>query len=256
MIGEMQPSEQLQALADQGFVQLRGIFSAAACADFAVGIDQALATCNDSAAALRRRGGSLYGARNLLDIYPPARELWREPRLIDLLQTVLGTEAGLVRALYFDKPPQATWSLPWHQDRTIAVREHQQPTSRFIHPTTKAGVPHVEAPREILSRMLTLRIHLDAATSNNGPLQVLPGSHREDDPQPTADRSPIMILADAGDVLAMRPLLAHCSGVSTPGTTEHRRILHLEFAADARLPDDFAWHTFLPLHDFSSGKST
>jgi hypothetical protein len=247
----------MEQLQQAGFTILPAIYSPATCADFAAAIALALECCADDAAALRRRGGALYGARNLLEIYPPARDLWRLLRMLDVMKSVLGTEAGLVRALYFDKPPEATWSLPWHQDRTLAVRDNRLPSKLFTHPTTKAGVPHVEGPRGILERMLTLRIHLDAATANNGPLQVLPGSHACDGVVISAiDSQPVTILANAGDVLAMRPLLSHCSGVSTPGTTEHRRIIHLEFAADPQLPDGFAWHTWVPVHDFSSGKST
>ena len=48
-----------------------------------------------------------------------------------------------------------------------------------------------------------------------------------------------------GDVLLMRPLLAHCSNRSYAGTLRHRRILHLEFAGSADLPDGYTWHTFL-----------
>jgi hypothetical protein len=51
----------------------------------------------------------------------------------------------------------------------------------------------------------------------------------------------------AGDVLAMRPLLLHASGVSHHDAASHRRVIHLEFAADRQLPDGFAWHTFLPV---------
>src|SRR5262249_38962320 len=50
------------------------------------------------------------------------------------------------------------------------------------------------------------------------------------------------VLVGRGDVLLMRPLLAHCSNRSQPGTRRHRRILHLEFAAAAELPDGYAWH--------------
>jgi hypothetical protein len=44
----------------------------------------------------------------------------------------------------------------------------------------------------------------------------------------------------------MGPMLAHASNRSHPDTTQHRRILHLEFAADPSLPDGYTWHTFLP----------
>ncbi len=53
------------------------------------------------------------------------------------------------------------------------------------------------------------------------------------------------IYAIAGDVLAIRPMLTHASGASRVGTTRHRRILHLEFAAIERLPDGYQWHDYV-----------
>ncbi|HMP78974.1 MAG TPA: phytanoyl-CoA dioxygenase family protein, partial [Pirellulaceae bacterium] len=137
--------------------------------------------------------------------------------------------------------------LPWHKDRTIAVVDATLASSRFSCPTHKAGVPHVLAPDDVLKQMLTLRIHLDDVTDENGPLQVLPGSHTSSDSQDSGIEHPVTIFAEAGDVLAMRPLLTHASGASLPGTTRHRRIVHLEFSASRHLPDGFAWHRFVPL---------
>jgi len=51
---------------------------------------------------------------------------------------------------------------------------------------------------------------------------------------------------DRDGCLLIRPLLAHCSNRSSPDTTRHRRILHLEFSGDDHLPDGFAWHDFVP----------
>ena len=80
-----------------------------------------------------------------------------------------------VRILFFDKPPGHSWALPWHKDYTIAVKRHGV-EGTFTKPTTKAGVPHVIAPFEILDRMLTVRFHLDDMNEDNGPLRVLLGS--------------------------------------------------------------------------------
>jgi ectoine hydroxylase-related dioxygenase (phytanoyl-CoA dioxygenase family) len=93
--------------------------------------------------------------------------------------------------------------------------------------------------------MLTLRIHLDDVTEENGPLQVLPGTHARC--ARSSARAPVAILAKAGDVLAMRPLLSHCSGVSNPETSRHRRVIHLEFAAIRELPDGYQWYEFVTL---------
>jgi len=221
-----------------GFAVVRKVYSANDCAQFIGQLKAGLAS--DDRGALRRVAAT-YGARNVLTLVPTARDVWRRSPLVELLHEVLGNDVCLVRGLYFDKPPEATWSLPWHQDRTIAVHDNRLPSTRFTRPTTKAGVPHVEAPRELLGQMLTLRIHLDAATPENGPLQLLPGTHRHDRPDPSRF-TPQTIFSAAGDVLAMRPLLCHCSGASQPGTTQHRRVLHLEFAGVRELADVFAWY--------------
>ncbi|MCH5372813.1 MAG: phytanoyl-CoA dioxygenase family protein, partial [Planctomycetes bacterium] len=133
---------------------------------------------------------------------------------------------------------------PWHKDRTVAVKENDLPCGCFCKPTQKAGIPHVEAPVWLLENMLTLRVHLDAMTEENGPLSVIPGSHRVDC---ESDHAPITLRAGVGDVLAMRPLLSHSSSNSRPGTSMHRRIIHLELAAGAELPDGYEWYSFVPL---------
>jgi ectoine hydroxylase-related dioxygenase (phytanoyl-CoA dioxygenase family) len=162
------------------------------------------------------------------------------------LAGVLGPHFGLVRGLFFDKPPARSWALPWHKDMTIAVKDNRVPSRHFAKPTMKAGVPHVEAPRAVLERMLTVRIHLDPMTAFNGPLKVLPGTHRTRQAMPSPTVSPHPVLGDAGDVLVMRPLLSHASGRSDPETRSHRRVLHLEFAADPNLPDGYEWRRFIP----------
>jgi hypothetical protein len=75
-------------------------------------------------------------------------------------------------------------------------------------------------------------------------LQVIPRS-QQDTARNASVAQPVTIYANAGDVLAMRPLLSHCSGLSQPGSLLHRRILHFEFAASPALPDGFAWWRFV-----------
>ena len=194
--------------------------------------------------------GETYAARNLIKLAPELATMWRCDRLIDLLQTTLGDSVGLVRVLYFDKHPNRTWALPWHQDMTIAVQNNSLPSSVFCKPTTKSGVAHVEASEDVLKQMLTLRIHLDEVTDDNGPLKVICGSHHgkvSDQTATATEQSHAVdtIYAAAGDGLAMRPLISHASGASTPGTTRHRRILHLEFSGQPKLPDGFQWYHFI-----------
>lgn len=197
----------------------------------------------------RSSQGHVYAARNVIDHVAEAKTVWRTPKLTDLLSEVLGEEFGLVRALFFDKPPDRTWSLPWHKDATIAVVDNSLASMHFSRPTNKAGVPHVIASDAILGQMLTLRIHLDDVDDENGPLKVIPQSHLSKDCAGLGPDAAVTIRCEAGAVLAMRPLIDHASGSSKPGVTRHRRILHLEFAGIPTLPDGFAWHQFVPFDD-------
>jgi Phytanoyl-CoA dioxygenase (PhyH) len=198
------------------------------------------------ATTMRSQSGNVYGARNLLELWPHASRAWRQAPLPQILAATLGPDYGLVRVLYFDKPPDRSWALPWHKDLTIAVREHRGPTPSFSKPTRKAGVPHMEASCAVLEAMLTIRIHVDEVTEENGPLQVIPGSHRSGKELLLSEAPPHTVLARRGDVLLMRPLLAHSSRESAVGTQRHRRILHLECSGSPLLPDGYAWHDFIP----------
>ena len=128
------------------------------------------------------------------------------------MKQAIGDECGLVRVLYFDKPSERSWSLPFHKDLTIAVQDNALPTDVFSKPTRKSGVDHVEASEEILKNMLTLRIHLDEVTDANGPLQVIPASHLSGKAVVPYENEAVKILVNRGDVLAMVPMIVHGSG--------------------------------------------
>ena len=234
--------EKFDELCETGFALLQGVFSPAEIAGFLGAAIEKLAGYSDGIKSL---SGETYAARNILKLIPESIGFWQKPRLLSFLANILGNEFGLVRGLYFDKHPNRTWSLGWHKDMTIAVRDNKIPTSQFSKPTKKSGIPHVEASEQLLSRMLTLRIHLDDVTDDNGPLEVIPQSHLHGKSNTEFSQPSKRIKCKMGDVLVMRPLLSHASGSSTPGIKMHRRILHLEFAPDQALPDDYQWYDFI-----------
>src|SRR5437870_4180310 len=80
------------------------------------------------------QAGRIYAARNILQLWPKIADVWRHPPLPEILHEVLGAKFGLVRVLFFDKPPEQSWSLPWHKDMTIAVRNNRLPSRHFTHP--------------------------------------------------------------------------------------------------------------------------
>ncbi|MBM3981323.1 MAG: phytanoyl-CoA dioxygenase family protein [Planctomycetes bacterium] len=239
--------DQLEA---DGFAFLRGALAPADVARALAEWDAATRAPAARGAVLTGESGPAYGARNVLDLWPGAAELARVPVIAAALEDVLGTGAGIVRGLYFDKPPGHSWALPWHKDYSLAVKEHRGGDT-FTKPTFKAGVPHVIAPQSVLDRMLTLRVHLDAATPNNGPLRVIPGSHRAYHERADAPRAAVALECAAGDVLLMRPLLTHASGHSA-ADAGHRRIVHLECAADAVLPDGYEWKWFVSVAELGA----
>ena len=235
-------SSLLGQLFSDGFAMLKGVFDEDEIRSLRTRISARLNRSRELS-TLRSRGIT-YGSRNLVEALPEAGRLFSNSQLRQFALAVLNQGAGVVRGLYFDKPPGRAWSLPWHKDRTIAVKRNDLPSSNFQKPTFKAGVAHVEAPGWLLERMLTLRIHLDAMTCENGPLCVIPGSHLASDAE-TSDG--IELHAEVGDVLAMRPLLSHSSKIPLQDSDMHRRVIHIELAQKVVLPDGYEWHSFMPL---------
>jgi ectoine hydroxylase-related dioxygenase (phytanoyl-CoA dioxygenase family) len=99
----------------------------------------------------------------------------------------------------------------------------------------KEGVHYAHAPSSTLSEILALRIHLDDSTATNGPLRVLPETHKlgvlsDDAIHKLSGRiAPVDCLAPKGGIVAIRPLLVHAS--SKTQSRETRRVLHIEYAA-------------------------
>lgn len=148
----------------------------------------------------------------------------------------------LVKAIYFDKTPDANWYVTWHQDITINV-EKKIETSGFTGWTHKQGVISVCPPEEYLRDIITVRVHLDDADENNGALKVIPGSHNkkltdEDITLISQNSIPHVCEVSAGGVHIMRPLLLHAS--SKASTQKHRRVVHLEFTA-RELPNGLSY---------------
>ena len=164
-------------------------------------------------------------------------------RLTSIARDLRGEEMKATRVLVFDKSADRNWGLGWHQDRAIAVRQRVDAPG-FRHWTVKQGVPHVEAPEDVLSRMLTLRLHLDECGPGNGPLEIAKGSCRLG-AVPKARIAELVAELDcapcpaaAGDVLAMKGLTFHRSRPAEHPT--HRRVLHVDYAA-GDLPGGLEW---------------
>jgi len=154
-----------------------------------------------------------------------------------------------VRSILFDKTPDQNWPVAWHQDLTIAVAgtpvAGKGAAEEYGPWSVKEGVVHVQPPVALLEKMITLRVHLDETSRENGALKVIPGSHRlgriaGDSIADLVDGSEVVCECRPGDVLLMSPLLLHSSSRSL--TPSRRRIAHFEYAPYHALAKGISWH--------------
>ena len=155
-------------------------------------------------------GSNRAGARDALHNSQPIRSAAESAfGLSHLFQE----EPSIVRCLLFDKRPASNWKIGWHQD--LNIRQTDGETLEW----------------DKLARVLTLRLHLDTTTAENGALKVLPGSHLQgplsDQQRRDLDIEPVTVEAEAGQVLIMSPLLVHSSSPSA--NPSHRRVIHVEY---------------------------
>jgi hypothetical protein len=138
---------------------------------------------------------------------------------------------AVIRAVAFRKDAGANWFVPPHQDRSIPVPSAALMPG-FDNLTRKDGGWQAEAPVELLGTMRNIRIFVDRATVDDGPLEVIPGSHRRGRIE-QAEIPPIVarsgwhsLTGDTGDVVVLSPLLLHRS--RRAAEPNGRRVLQLE----------------------------
>jgi ectoine hydroxylase-related dioxygenase (phytanoyl-CoA dioxygenase family) len=156
-----------------------------------------------------------------------------DPRLLEIARAWVGEPAIPFRATLFDKSPETNWLIVWHQDTALPLTQRVE-NSVWGPWSTKAGVDYAHAPAHALERVVAVRLSLDDSTPDNGPLRVLPGTHRRgvltDDE--IAELSRELDAEDccvrAGGVVIMRPLTVHASSKAV--SDQPRRVLHIEYA--------------------------
>ncbi|MDG3007970.1 phytanoyl-CoA dioxygenase family protein [Paludisphaera mucosa] len=196
--------------------------------------------CETLAASAVAAGRSSAGTRNLL-AEPWCRSLAEALRPA-LARLIPASFAG-VQCTYFEKSRKGNWLVPMHQDLSIAVSE------RVEHPdlrgwSEKEGGLFVQPPDSLLAELLAVRVHLDPCGLDDGPLRVVPGSHRlgriDAESLPAVRRATpeVACVVDRGGVLVMRPLLLHASSKATG--TGRRRVLHFLFGP-AEPPCGLRW---------------
>ena len=137
-----------------------------------------------------------------------------------------------VQCTYFEKSASRNWSVSVHQDLSIPVASRIEGAG-LTGWSEKEGILFVQPPTELLQQLVAVRLHLEPCGTVDGPLKVIPGSHRfgrvtEQQIQAIRTAMPeVTCTSEAGEALAMRPLLLHSSPKARGNS--RRRLLHLVF---------------------------
>jgi ectoine hydroxylase-related dioxygenase (phytanoyl-CoA dioxygenase family) len=198
--------------------------------------------CKALAVHLKDIGDDAAGTRNLL------QEGWCK-RLAAQIQSnaqisrLLPNKSVAVQCTYFEKSPEKNWLVAVHQDLSIPVE------GRIDHPELrnwgmKEGSMYVQPPVSLLEKLVAVRVHIDPCSTDDGPLRVVPESHRvgivkaEDAPAIRERLGEVVCAAQPGDALIMSPLLLHAS--SKGRGVSRRRVLHFLFGP-SELPFGLQW---------------
>jgi len=190
--------------------------------------------CEELLTQLRDRtlSRSRAGVRELMKC-GAVSQLASDPRLIRITQRVFGRPLIPYKATVFEKTGKANWLVAWHQDTALPVEKFIE-RDGWSAPSRKAGTLFAQAPSSALEKIIALRIHLDDSTETNGPLRVIPGSHRSGILSEEMVREFLVnsrcveCLVRRGGVVAMSPLILHASSKIT--SDKPRRVLHIEYA--------------------------
>ncbi|MEL8056523.1 MAG: phytanoyl-CoA dioxygenase family protein [Pseudomonadota bacterium] len=156
----------------------------------------------------------------------------------------LGDSPSLVRLIAFDKSGDTNWGVPWHQDRVIAVKQRSDVIG-YDNWIRKSDFWHCEPPIDLLSEMLFVRIHIDPCDASNGAMEIALGSHKHgfiksSDASSLANACPLEVCeAEAGDVLILKALILHRSGVAAQPS--RRRTLRVDYAKRDDLHRELQW---------------
>ena len=107
----------------------------------------------DFGKSAKRRNSVAFGVRNLLNVAPVVKDFSDSESVRQIIEPIAGKNARVVRAIFFDKTPEANWKVPFHQDLTITVRERRE-VDGFVSWTTKADVWHVQPPASVIENIV------------------------------------------------------------------------------------------------------
>lgn len=148
-----------------------------------------------------------------------------------------------VRLVAFNKTNSMNWSLPWHQDRVIAVKDKSN-VDGYKHWSKKEGVWNCEPPMEILEKIMFARVHISDSDEKNGALKLAKNSHAfgyipSQNAEDIAASSEIEVCsAKRGDIIFVKGLTLHKSEMSL--SSSPRKAIRVDFT-NSLLPSSLDW---------------
>ena len=160
----------------------------------------------------------------------------RLPKAFKSELSQMGYNPAPLRAVGFNKSADENWSLPWHQDRIIAMpRKDLDP--RFKNWSRKSGIWHCEPPPDMLAQIAFAYIACDDIPAEAGGLEIAEATHMggaiaegniTEAVQAAKIARPSMQL---GEVLLISALTLHRSAPMK--TLGNRRALRIDFGSPA-----------------------
>lgn len=137
-----------RVFAQDGFLKVEGLFSSGEVSAFKQQIQRILEAARAQPGASVATDGVFVGLAARSEFF---RQVAQEPRLLDVLETILGPNIEFLSDKAVFKGADVEYGSPWHQDWPYWQGAHK----------------------------VSVWIALDPATPQNGCLKMLPGSHRE-----------------------------------------------------------------------------
>lgn len=148
--------EQLSSYREQGFLMLPELFSAQEVAVMRAELPELFATAHPSR-VMEEDGVTVRAVHGSHLTHPLFEALCRQPRLLKPAQQILSSDVYVHQFKINAKAAFTGDVWPWHQDYVFWAREDGMPTPRALN----------------------VAIYLEAVNEFNGPLLLIPGSHRD-----------------------------------------------------------------------------
>ena len=186
----------------------------------------------------------------ILKTLPSLKNILINHNLLKIIHSI-DKEAFIVRSVLFDSKYSQEVDEKWRQSKDINTII-QNDNHKLIDDTQTDQLQLTEADENLLRKMFIIRIYLDDISLKNGPLKLIPGSHKkvlsENEVQTITDNStPVISDIPAGGIQILKPLLLVSNSLAV--SQKRRRILQLEFSS-VELKDGFNWYERKRLDDF------